>query len=112
MINIYTRKQRWKAVLFITALVIIGLSMAYSNILVDNIAEEEERKVRLWANTVQEKAELVKFANDLFSKMKKEEAKKSEIWAQEVMHLLFIATGLLYYCNRIVVSAAFLAATK
>lgn len=87
MKNIYSKKQRWKAVLFITALVIIGLSMAYSNILVDNIADEEERKVRLWANTVQEKAELVKFANDLFAKMKEEESRKSKIWAQGVKQL-------------------------
>ena len=87
MINIYSKKQRWKAVLFITALIIIGLSMGYTNILVDNIAQEEERKVRLWANTVQEKAELVKFANDLFSKIKKEERKKSEIWAKGVKQL-------------------------
>lgn len=87
MKNIYSNKQRWKAILFITALIIIGLSMAYSNILVDNIADEEERKVRLWANTVQEKAELVKFANDLFTKIKSEESRKSKIWAQGVKQL-------------------------
>lgn len=88
MINLYSKKQRWKAFLFITALVIIGLSMAYTNILVDNIAKEEERKVRLWAKTVTEKAELVRFANELFLKIKKDERKKGELWAKGVKYLV------------------------
>lgn len=88
MINIYSKKQRWKAFLFITALIIIGLSMAYTNILVDNIAKEEERKVRLWAKTVTEKAELVRFANELFVKIKKDERKKGELWAKGVKYLV------------------------
>lgn len=86
--NIYTRKQRWKAILFLIALVIIGLSMAYTNILVDKISKDEERKIRLWAKTVSEKAELVRFANDLFVKFGNEERKKSEIWAKSVQILL------------------------
>jgi nitrogen-specific signal transduction histidine kinase len=91
--NIYTKKQRWKAILFITALIIIGLSMAYTNWLVDKISKEEERKITLWAKTVSEKAELVRFTNDLFDRFGNEERKKSEIWAKSVQYLVNAPAG-------------------
>lgn len=91
--NIYSDKQRWKAILFISALIIIGLSMAYSNYLVDKISKEEERKIRLWAKTVSEKAELVRFANDLFARFSSEERKKGEIWAKSVKYLVSAPTS-------------------
>lgn len=91
--NIYTKKQRWKAVLFASALVIIGLSMAYTNWLVDKVSREEERKITLWAKTVSEKAELVRFADDLFSRFSIEERKKSEIWAKSVQYLVNAPTS-------------------
>ncbi len=86
--NIYSKKQRWKLVLFVSALIIIGFSMAYTNFLVDKVSREEERKITLWAKTVTEKAELVRFANDLFTKFSTEERKKSELWAKSVQYLV------------------------
>jgi len=88
MINIYSQKQRWKVILFFCAVVIIGVSMAYTNFLVKNIARDEEKKVRLWANTIREKANLVKLANELYDKIGEEEQRKSEIWAKGVKQLV------------------------
>lgn len=47
--NIYTRKIRWKFLLFLFAAFIGIGSLWYTNILVNNLAEEERKKVELWA---------------------------------------------------------------
>ncbi len=80
--NIYTRKQNWKIVLFVIAIVIIIVSLWYTNSLVKKIADEERTKVKLWAEAVQKKAKLVRFTNELFIKIKLEERKKAELYAQ------------------------------
>jgi signal transduction histidine kinase len=79
--NIYTKKQRWKWLLFVLALIIVLTSLWYTNKLVSEIKTDEEKKVRLWAEAVQKKAGLVKFTNDLFQKLKTEEQKKTELYA-------------------------------
>lgn len=79
--NIYSKKQQWKVLLFITALIIIFTSLWYTNSLVKKIADDERTKVKLWADAVQRKAKLVKFTNDLFLKLQTEERKKAELYA-------------------------------
>lgn len=85
--NIYTQKQQWKVWLFITALVIFGASLLYTNVLVNKIAKDERNKVRLWADAIQKKAKLVKYTNELFNKIKVEERKKVELWAEATKQL-------------------------
>ena len=85
--SIYSKKQKWKLWLFITAVIIIGLSLWYTNILVNKIAQDEREKVKLWANAVQKKAKLVKYTNELFNKLKAEERKKIELWAEATKQL-------------------------
>lgn len=79
--NIYSRKQQWKWILFIVAIIIIFTSLWYTNKLVNSIARDERTKVSLWAEAVQKKAKLVKFTNDLFQKLQTEERKKAELYA-------------------------------
>ncbi len=79
--NIYTQKQQWKIWLFIAALCIVGISMWYTNSLVQKISEDERKKVSLWADAIQRKASLVKFTNNIFQKIQEEERKRIEIWA-------------------------------
>jgi two-component system, sporulation sensor kinase D len=86
--NIYSKKQRWKLVLTISALVIASLSLWYTNILVKKIAAEEREKVKLWADAIQKKAKLVKYTQDLFNKLKTEEHKRMEMWADATRMLL------------------------
>jgi len=69
------------------AIVIVGVSLWYTNILVNKIAQEERRKVKLWADAVQKKANLVKYTNELFNKIKTEERKKVELWAEATKQL-------------------------
>lgn len=79
--NIYSKKQQWKWSLFIVAIIIVFTSLWYTKNLVNGIKNDEEKKVRLWAEAVQKKAGLVKFTNDLFQKLQIEERKKAELYA-------------------------------
>ena len=79
--NIYTKKQQWKYILAGIAVLIISVSLWYTNELVKKISKEERQKVQLWADAIQKKANLVKYTNELFDKIKSEERKRIEIWA-------------------------------
>ena len=79
--NIYSKKQQWKWALLIVAVFIVITSLWYTNKLVNGIKNDEEKKIRLWAEAVQKKAGLVKFTNDLFQKLQIEERKKAELYA-------------------------------
>ena len=85
--NIYTRKQKWKWLLALAAFIIVIGSLWYTNNLVKRIAEDERRKVKLWAEAVQKKANLVKFTNQLFEKIKSEERKKAILYAKTTEEL-------------------------
>lgn len=79
--NIYVKKQRWKWLLFVIAIIIVFTSLWYTTRLAREIARDEKEKVKLWAEAVQRKAKLVKFTNDLFQKLQNEERKKAELYA-------------------------------
>lgn len=85
--NIYARKQRWKYLLVAIALVIVGVSLWYSNRLAHDIADNERNQVSLWAGAIRKKAKLVNYTNQLFVKLGNEERKKVELWkdATEVL---------------------------
>lgn len=85
--NIYSKKQSWKWLLFIIALFIVFASLWYTNNLVKKIANDEKEKVKLWANAVEKKANLINFTYDLFTKIKLEERKKAELYAEATRQL-------------------------
>ncbi len=47
--NIYTQKQRWKALLLVAALLIGAASLWYTSRLVKQLSEEEKKKMQIWA---------------------------------------------------------------
>ena len=61
--SIYQKKQNWKIWLVAVALLIVVVSLWYTNILANKIALEERTKVKLWAEAIQKKANLVKYTN-------------------------------------------------
>ncbi|HEY0031367.1 MAG TPA: hypothetical protein VGC65_11450, partial [Bacteroidia bacterium] len=85
--SIYSKKQQWKLWLFMAAILIIGASLWYTNTLVSKIAQEERKKVKLWADAIKKKAYLVKYTNELFNKIKIDERKKVELWAEATRQL-------------------------
>jgi anti-sigma regulatory factor (Ser/Thr protein kinase) len=85
--NVYSQKQQWKLWLFVTAIVIVGASLWYTNSLVNEISQDERKNVKLWAEAVQKKANLVKYTHELFDKLKLQEQKKVELWADATREL-------------------------
>jgi len=71
--NIYYKKRRWKIALFIIAMVTFPLMIWYSNSLMDKIADDERKKVTIWADAIRRKSEMITFTNDFFQKIAKEE---------------------------------------
>ncbi|MEI6696943.1 MAG: HAMP domain-containing sensor histidine kinase [Bacteroidota bacterium] len=86
--DIYARKKRWKWILFLSALVIVTISLWYTNTLVKKIAKDERNKVKMWAEAIQRKAKLVNYTDVFFEKIKKEERKKVELWAEAYKNLM------------------------
>jgi hypothetical protein len=80
--NIYSNKKRWKLLLFGSAAVVFLVIIYYSNLLISNIANEERRRVELWADAISYKAELVNYTEKFFQTIKIEEGKRVSIFAQ------------------------------
>ncbi|HOY39541.1 MAG TPA: HAMP domain-containing sensor histidine kinase [Bacteroidales bacterium] len=47
--NIYKKKKTWKLILFVAAVAIGGVSLLYTNLLMEKLSVEERKKVELWA---------------------------------------------------------------
>lgn len=80
--NLYSKKQRWKAGLLVLATIIVGLSLWYSNYIVNKIREEEREKVHLWSEAVKKRLTLINYTENLFRDMRREERNKIDVWAQ------------------------------
>jgi len=63
------------------ALLIIGLSLWYSNHIVNKIRKEEHLKVQLWSEAIQRRAELVGYTEKLFDELAGNEKKKVALWS-------------------------------
>jgi len=86
--DIYRHKRFWKWGLFIIGLLIITASVLFSNNLVKKIANDERKNIKIWANAIQQKANLVNYTNDFFKKVEEEERKRVEIWAEATKRLI------------------------
>ena len=63
--NIYTQKQRWKILLLLAALLIGAASLWYTNRLVENLAAEENKKIKLWAEATRKLGDVTDLNADL-----------------------------------------------
>ena len=87
-LDIYTQKKRAKILLFVLAAIIIGISIFYTNVLVNRFAKEEQKNVRLWAAAVHRKARLVKYTEFFFSKLQEQERERVELLAEVYQQIL------------------------
>ena len=87
-LDLYTQKKRAKILLFVLAAIIIGVSIFYTNVIVNKFAKEEQKNVRLWAAAVHRKARLVKYTEFFFSKLQEQERKRVELLAEVYNQLL------------------------
>ncbi|MCK5766521.1 MAG: hypothetical protein KAH26_11075, partial [Bacteroidales bacterium] len=86
--NIYTKQKRWNWVLFAIAVIIVTGSLWYTNILVKKIARSERNNVRIWANAIQRKANLVTYTETFFEIIREEERKRAEILADASKNMI------------------------
>ncbi len=86
--DIYTKKRRWKIVLSVLGLAIIGVSLFYTNLIVRKFAAEERKNVRLWADAVQRKARLVRYTESFFGQLQEQERQRVELLADVYKQLL------------------------
>jgi signal transduction histidine kinase len=77
--NIYTKKRRWKLILFAVAVIIVAASLWYTNVLVNMISRDERANIRTWADAIQQKADLVNYTDRFFQQIQEEERKRAEI---------------------------------
>lgn len=80
--NIYQRKKRWKWILFGAGIIIVSASLYYTNTLVKKIASEERKNIKIWADAIQHKADLVNYTDNFFSQLEVEERKRVELLAE------------------------------
>ena len=80
--QIYYKKKRWKWLLFGTAVLIITISLWYTNLLVKQIAEDERLSIKIWSNAIQRKAKLVNYTKKFFDQIKEEEYKRAMLLAE------------------------------
>ena len=86
--DIYQRKSRIKFLLMVAALLIAVGSLWYTNQLANKIADEEEIKVRLWAQALEKRANLVKLTGNLFEKIASDQRSDIENWAEATSLLI------------------------
>ena len=71
--KLYSSKQIWKVILSVIALLIIGISLWYTNFIAKKIQEDERLRVKLWSETVKKQAQLVNLTTQTFSQLKAEQ---------------------------------------
>lgn len=77
--NIYKQKRQWKTVLFLAAVIIVGVSLWYTNVLVHKIAQDERNKIQTWADAIRHRVALVNSSAKFFQQLREEERKRMEL---------------------------------
>ncbi|MBR4155988.1 MAG: HAMP domain-containing histidine kinase [Bacteroidales bacterium] len=86
--DLYAKKKRWKVALSIIAVVIVTLSMYYTNNLVKRFASQEQRQMAMWAEAVQTHAELMNYTEVFFNEVSMQESKRVELLAMAYRRFL------------------------
>ena len=85
--KLYSSKQIWKVILSVIALLIIGISLWYTNFIAKKIQEDERLRVKLWSETVKKQAQLVNLTTQTFSQLKAEEQKNMQEYGEALKEL-------------------------
>ena len=86
--TLYTNKKRWKWILAVVALLIVGASLWYTNNLVKSIAEQETNQVQLWAAAMEQHAGMMKSTEEFFAKVSEQEQMRVELLAMAYRQVL------------------------
>jgi len=85
--NLYSNKQKWKIALLIMAVILVGISLFYTNEIVGSVGSREKERVSQWADVIRKKAELINLTNETFDELRVRERQKMELWAKATREL-------------------------
>ena len=85
--NLYSNKQKWKIVLLIFALLLVGASLFVSNNIVLKVGKQERERAKQWGDAIKKKIELVQLTNQTFSKLRDKELEKMTLWIDATKEL-------------------------
>lgn len=98
--DIYNKKRQWKFGLMIGGMIIIFFTTWAANMLIGRIQRDERRQVKIWANTVQQRAEMVNYTEHFFNQLRDEECRKVELLAECYKRLMSASDDdLTFYLN-------------
>ena len=80
--NIYLQKRWWKFALMVLAIIIIAISVYYTNYLVKRFAAQESKQIEMWAEAVQSHAELMNYTKVFFNEVGEQEQKRVQLLAK------------------------------
>ncbi len=80
--DLHNKKQYWKLILLLVAVVIIMFSIWVSNYLVMQIARDEKMRIYNWAVTIKQRSQIVTSTNKFFKQIQDEERAKVELYAE------------------------------
>lgn len=84
----YYRKRNWKYLLGISAIIIFGIILFLSNMIIERMTKDEEIKVKLWADAIYHKAELMNYTETFFDTVMVAEGKRAEIYAKAIQKVI------------------------
>lgn len=79
--KLYSRKIRWKIILAIVGILIVGASLFYTNLLVNQFAQTERKNVQLWAKAVHRRINMVNYTDKLFKQLRETEHQRVKLLA-------------------------------
>jgi len=94
--KLYTNIRIWRWILIGSAAAIVVASLWYTSILVRKVKIEEERKVRIWAEAIERRVELVNYTDDYFENLKEVERERVKLWAEAIRQKALLVN----YTNR------------
>lgn len=80
--NLYSNKQKWEVFLLVIALMLMAVSIYFSNSIVDKVRFRERERAQTWADAIKKKVELVQLTNYSFTELKLKEKGEMELWIE------------------------------
>ena len=80
--NIYIQKRWWNLALAVLAVIIITISILYTNRLVNRFADQESKQIKTWAEAVQSHADLMNYTKKFFEEVGDQEEKRVQLLAK------------------------------
>ena len=81
-VSLYSNKQKWKIILLVFAILLVGLSLLASNNIVGKVSDREKDRATQWADAIRKKVELVQLTNNTFSQLRDKEREKMQLWIE------------------------------